>query len=189
MPGKTKAESRRLDADVWREAALRALSEGGLSAVAIEPIAKSLGVTKGSGYWHFKNRDALLAAALEEWELRATEKVILRAREIEDPRARLIALFRQAFTSTMDGRIYLALVGAGHDASVAPVLRRVSKKRIAFLTECYRSMCLTPAQAKNRALVGYASYLGLVMIRSHVSDFGSAQDREDFLQELIARMV
>ena len=47
-------------------AAFRALARGGVDSIAVEPIAAELGATKGSFYWHFKNRDSLVAA-LDEW--------------------------------------------------------------------------------------------------------------------------
>ena len=46
--------------DDWVEAARSAMVEGGIDAVAVEPLARRLGVTKGSFYWHFKDRRALL---------------------------------------------------------------------------------------------------------------------------------
>jgi AcrR family transcriptional regulator len=87
-----------LSAERWRAAALEALADGGVATVAIEPLAKRLGVTKGGGYWHFENREALLSAALDEWKTRTAEVVIARLRRIVDPRERLIALFKQALT-------------------------------------------------------------------------------------------
>ncbi|WP_412543871.1 TetR/AcrR family transcriptional regulator [Longispora sp. K20-0274] len=60
-------QRRRLTAEDWAEAALLAFAEGGLAAVAVEPIATRLGATKGSFYWHFPHRDALVVAALALW--------------------------------------------------------------------------------------------------------------------------
>ena len=59
-----KADRNNLTAERWAEAALDAMAQGGLNAVAVEPIARQLGVTKGSFYWHFTNRGSLVAAAL-----------------------------------------------------------------------------------------------------------------------------
>ena len=73
----------------WSRAAFRALALGGVEAVAVEPIAAELGATKGSFYWHFKNRDALIAATLEEWERRLTDTVIERLERSADPAERL----------------------------------------------------------------------------------------------------
>jgi len=66
VPSRSVPEKRvpTLSVEQWRSAALQALAEGGLRAVAIESLARSLGVTKGSGYWHFENRAALLRAAV-----------------------------------------------------------------------------------------------------------------------------
>ncbi|HXD53500.1 MAG TPA: helix-turn-helix domain-containing protein, partial [Solirubrobacteraceae bacterium] len=52
----------------WERAALAAIRDGGPEAVAVEPLARRLGVTKGSFYWHFANRDGLLGAAIARWE-------------------------------------------------------------------------------------------------------------------------
>ena len=57
----------RLSPDDWFEAARRALIAGGISAVKVEPLAASLGVTIGSFYWHFSNRRALTARLLDHW--------------------------------------------------------------------------------------------------------------------------
>ncbi len=58
----------RLTKDDWLRAARLALLTGGPAAVRVERLATDLGVTKGSFYWHFTDRGALLEALLEEWE-------------------------------------------------------------------------------------------------------------------------
>src|SRR5260221_12707598 len=67
---------RRLTRDDWITAALAAIADGGLAAVGVEPLAARLGATKGSFYWHFKNRDALLEAAIRRWEKETTTDVV-----------------------------------------------------------------------------------------------------------------
>ena len=64
--------STRLSAQDWARAAVKAIANGGLAAVAVEPLARTLGVTKGSFYAHFRNRDELVTAALAEWRERST---------------------------------------------------------------------------------------------------------------------
>jgi AcrR family transcriptional regulator len=58
----------RVEKKDWMRAARLALLEGGPSAVRVETLARKLRVSKGSFYWHFKNRGALLGALLREWE-------------------------------------------------------------------------------------------------------------------------
>src|SRR6478609_2382988 len=57
----------RLDAEAWIAAAFDALAAGGIDAVRVEPLAKALDITKGSFYWHFADRRALLDALLDSW--------------------------------------------------------------------------------------------------------------------------
>ena len=57
----------------WLRAARLALLRGGVEAVRVEKIARDLGVTKGSFYWHFKDRDELLELLLCEWESEVPE--------------------------------------------------------------------------------------------------------------------
>jgi AcrR family transcriptional regulator len=68
----------RLNAQDWADAALIALRSSGAGGVAIEPLARALGATKGSFYWHYRNRKALLEAALGRWEAQETDAVIAR---------------------------------------------------------------------------------------------------------------
>ena len=78
----------RLSRDDWERAALDAIAEGGISAVAVEPLAAALGVTKGSFYAHFPSRDALIEATLTRWE-RSHSESLGELDEIADPAERL----------------------------------------------------------------------------------------------------
>src|SRR5256886_10621558 len=64
---KPKEKPVRLDSQTWIAAAFDALAEGGIDTVRVEPLAKALGITKGSFYWHFADRRALLDAMLHSW--------------------------------------------------------------------------------------------------------------------------
>src|SRR5829696_5322648 len=86
-----------LKAEDWVAAARAAMAEGGIDAVAVEPLARRLGVTKGSFYWHFKDRKALLKATLERWEKESTEARISASRRISDPNERLVRLGEEVF--------------------------------------------------------------------------------------------
>src|SRR3954451_23256880 len=153
----------------WTEAALEALARGGLTAVAVEPIAKSLGATKGSFYWHFADRNALLESALELWERRDTERVIAAVDESQAVRTRLRSLLRLAFTSAVHdgspseggaGGVELAVQLSASHPLVAPALARVTTRRLDFLTALYAELGLPRARARNQALLAYTSFLG-----------------------------
>lgn len=155
-----------LSAGDWTEAALDALARGGLAAVAIEPLAKALGATKGSFYWHFADRNALLQATLELWERRGTDQVLARIDETQDGATRLRNLVRFAFLSVQAdapggaGSIELALQASASHPLVAPTLQRVTKRRVVALTKLYSALGLSRARARDHATLAYTAYLG-----------------------------
>ena len=148
----------------WSAAALAALERNGLVAVAVEPLAKTLGATKGSFYWHFTGRDHLIASALELWERRDTDGVITavdRAAEGADRLRLLLRLVLRAVVETPGaGSIELALQPHADHPMVAPVLARVTARRMATLESLFAEQGLPASQARDRALLAYAAYLG-----------------------------
>jgi AcrR family transcriptional regulator len=155
----------RLSREDWAEAALEAIAEGGLAAVAVVPLAERLGATKGSFYWHFPNREALIEAALAAWEQTTTSAVIA---EIEaasqDPRQQLRLLFKRVTELAARDRIELALLATADHLTVRPVLDRVTRRRIDFTAELFHRLGFPPADAKRRALLAYSTYLGYAQL-------------------------
>jgi AcrR family transcriptional regulator len=158
MAGQTRT---RLSRRAWVQAALDAIAEGGLAAVAVVPLGKQLGATKGSFYWHFANRGALVEAALADWEQSHTAAVIA---EIEassdDPLQQLRLLFRRVTALAARDRIELALLATAGHPTVQPVLDRVTRRRIDFTAHLFQRLGFSRAQAKRRALLAYSAYLG-----------------------------
>lgn len=163
-------EKQRLAKDDWATAALEALAEGGLAAVAIEPLAAKLGATKGSAYWHFANREALVQAALDRWEAEQTDAVIARVEVAGDPREQLRLLFAAAFADPESSRVQLALHAAATDPVVAPVLARVTQRRIDYLAVLYAKVGFPAEDARRRATLAYTTYLGTIQLRRSVPD-------------------
>lgn len=154
----------RLSAEDWAQAALDLIAEQGVAAVAVEPLARRLGVTKGSFYWHFATREALLKAALERWESQDIDTVFAQVEPIADPRARLCELFRRTGREAKSHVIYSALLRALDHALVKPVVERVSRRRMEFLTLAYRQVGMSRGQAVHRARLAYAAYVGFLQL-------------------------
>src|SRR5689334_7970485 len=146
-----------LTAEAWAAAALDAMAGGGLDAVAVEPLARRLNVTKGSFYWHFANREALIKAALDLWEQRETVDVIQGLEDEPDPYQRIVNLFKRANSSHKAGRLYLALAAASDDLRVSETVQRVSTRRLAYLEKCYRALGMDAAEAPLWATFAYAT--------------------------------
>ena len=62
-----------LQPDNWIRAAFARLANEGIESVRIELLARDLGVSKGSFYWHFRDREDLLTCVLDRWEADETE--------------------------------------------------------------------------------------------------------------------
>jgi AcrR family transcriptional regulator len=72
MASPAAARSAPLQPEDWIQAAKTRLAREGIDAVRIEVLCRDLGVSKGSFYWHFRDREDLLHALLSQWE--KTEK-------------------------------------------------------------------------------------------------------------------
>jgi AcrR family transcriptional regulator len=177
MNGRTRAKGPgRLRAQDWVEAAYAAMAEGGVGAVAVEPLARRLGVTRGSFYWHFEDRRSLIEAVLKRWEEEATEATISATGRIPDPRERLVRLAEEAFgevprdDESFGGTVLrrrafdLAVSDAAEDPIVRPFLRRVTERRIGYLEECYRELGLPSEKARHMALLAYTAQAGTVRL-------------------------
>ncbi len=150
----------RLTRDDWVQAALLAIAEGGTAAVAVEPLAARLGATKGSFYWHFRDRRALIEAALATWERTATDEIIADLERIADPVERLRSGLRIAMELEEDEYPDVRLLPSVTDPLVAPVAARVQQKRLASLARCFREMGFPPAESRRRARLANSLYVG-----------------------------
>lgn len=147
----------------WTRAALDTIAEQGIGHVSVERLAARLGTTKGSFYWHFADRPALLEAALARWELVFTDRILERLGEIEDPRLRFRTLFETIFQDHPGVMIDAALLADSRDPLVSPVLERVARKRLAFVERIFVQLGRRPA--KDPALLACTAYIGLAQLR------------------------
>lgn len=76
--------STRLDREDWINAAVKLFSEEGIDAVMVDPIARRLNVTRGSFYWHFRNREHLLEEILSFWNQHCTASMLAQIEPLND---------------------------------------------------------------------------------------------------------
>ncbi|MEO8746374.1 MAG: helix-turn-helix domain-containing protein [Rhodanobacter sp.] len=187
MTDRDQPERTRLSAEDWELAALESIAEQGISALAVETLARQLGVTKGSFYWHFRNREALLNATLERWEEYGEAEIIVPIERMPDPRQRLPELFRRVAHELQAHRVYAALLKALDDPRVVTVMARVSRRRMEFLTAIYREAGLEPLQALNRARLTYAAYVGFLQLNFTLGlPRLSHEEFDDYVEQMIA---
>lgn len=152
--------SSRLDKQDWVIAGLKTLSRDGIDAVRVEPLAAKLKVTKGSFYWHFKDRKALLTAMLSLWKREATHAII---DEVEQrggsAKERLRTLFEIVLKS--DGKLELAIrAWATTDKTVAGAVKTIDGKRIGYTENLFHDLGFSSVEATARAHIAYHSLIG-----------------------------
>ncbi|RNF85985.1 TetR/AcrR family transcriptional regulator [Montanilutibacter psychrotolerans] len=182
--------SGRLSADDWAQAALDLIAEQGVAAVAVEPLARRLGVTKGSFYWHFPSRDALLVAALERWEKVEQEMVFGKLEAIPDASQRLRSLFDMVAHEFKSHIIYSELLKALDHPAVQPVIGRVSERRMDYLTASFRQAGLNRNDAQHRARLAYAAYVGFLQLNLQLHQTRLQHDEfEAYVEHVMATLI
>lgn len=158
MVQKTDRRSR----EDWIAAALAAMAEGGVDNVRVEPLAKRLGVTKGSFYWHFADRNTLLDALLERWIEMQTGSVIEDVEGRGGTAADILANVIGHIVR-MDVGLEVGLRNwAATDARVSAVIEQVDARRIAHLASIMERAPMPAAVAQERARFLYCAFIGEV---------------------------
>lgn len=145
----------------WLVHGLEALRVYGLRGLGAEPLAKLIGVTKGSFYNQFKDRQDLLNSILELWEKEVTGKVINRiARVPGGPKKRLLAMLEYVLQDKFDKYDPAMRAWASHDETAAEVVRRVDKERLSFMKSLFEEAGFSKREAEMRARVMYYYMIG-----------------------------
>jgi AcrR family transcriptional regulator len=169
MAKRKAQESPAVGGEAWVAAGLRALAAGGIEAVRVEVLARQLGLTKGSFYWHFADRRALLDAMLARWEAASTTDVIS---EVDghggSPAERLARLISLCFRGGGVDRLESALRRWGSiDDAIPPVLARIDEARISYVAALLTEHGLPGAIARDRARLLYLAIIGEFTWTSH----------------------
>lgn len=160
----------------WLLAGLDALRKGGVGAVRVERLAADVGVTKGSFYWHFRDRGALLEALLEFWSREMTDAEFERIQTLRGGlAARLLALAEDVLEKGM-GRYDPAIrAWARHDRKVAAAVAQVDRRRVRALTGFFEEGGFGAAEARTRARLFYTFLLGEPQVRAPAREPGELE--------------
>ena len=161
----TRDETKRapqLTRDGWIEAALAVLVEEGVEAVQITQLAKRLGVTRGSFYWHFTSREELLDALIAEWRARNSDVMLSALAESESLQQGILDLFAVWVDHTrFDPQLDQAVRDwARRSESVRESVTREETNRVAAIAEFYCRHGFAKTEAFIRARVIYFTQLG-----------------------------
>ncbi|MGV6852458.1 MAG: TetR/AcrR family transcriptional regulator [bacterium] len=183
-------ERHRLSAADWEIAALGVIAESGVQSISIESMARDMKVTKGSFYWHFSTRDALIMAALERWE--QEDMTLMTASDVDETNAetKLIKLFQLVGQELPTHSVYSALFLSPEHPIVAPILERVSKRRMRILSTAFRDLGMSDKVARYRARLTYTAYIGFLQLTKQMHGVHLRGDEfEEYMQHLIETLV
>ena len=152
----------------WLETGYRALIEGGVDAVKIQPLARQLGLSRTSFYWFFEDREALLTALIDGWAERTTIPMIGAAREYAESLAEAMLNVLACFLpDRFDSRLEFAVRSWGlQDASVAARVAEADEARLAALREMLVRWGRPEQEADVRARTIYLTQIGYISMRA-----------------------
>lgn len=170
----------------WIDAALDAMAEGGLGAVRVEALARTLGVTKGGFYWHFTDRQALLDEMLDAWQQAGTEDIIAQVdSQPTDARAKLRRLYELTGSANSLAAELAIRDWSRHDNDIAGRLRRVDDRRMEHLRSLFSEFCVDEQDVEARSILAYSLLIGNYFIAANHGGWS----RPQVLQFAIDRLL
>lgn len=150
-------------ADDWVSASRAFLVKGGIESVKVEPLARYLGVTPGSFYWHFKNRASLHRWLLRDWLASNVTPFFSTFEAAEpEPREQYLALaYVWILSPEFDPAFDVAIRNWGLTSKlVSRLMRQVDRKRIGLYRSIFEEFGHDERAAFVRARTMYYHQIG-----------------------------
>jgi len=148
----------RVSRNDWVRESIAVLGEAGVKGLKIVAIAKRMGVTSGSFYWHFKGLSDLLDAILNHWEHHLTDHIIQDAINFSgSSEQRILNLMKQVISEGAGEHDHAISIWSRTDNKVLEVYNRTLTRRFEFCASMFEQANFTPdaAKVRGRLLVAY----------------------------------
>lgn len=174
----------------WIDAATEVLTERGIDSVRLDALARQLEVTRGSFYWHFRDREELLRRVLQSWRERNTEQLTHRLQNASNDAVEqlrdIISLPFRGRAAERAARIELAIrAWARRDATARQVVDEADASRIGYIAQVFSSLGFGIGEARGRAYLLY-SY---VVAESQMANQGAAAPRRVLVERLMQTVL
>lgn len=172
-----------LSAKDWLDQGLATLAKNGFTALKAEPLAKALGVSRGSFYWHFADIGAYHAAILAHWREVAAEQIIANVEAGSKDDNPLALLLRRVFGEklTLEKAVR---TWASVDATARAAVQAIDRRRLGYVEGLLVQTGLTADAARARAQILYWAFLGFAL-----SDQPLPKARQQAVLEELLRMA
>lgn len=154
--------------DAWLKAAYDVLTEDGVEAVKIMPLARRLNTARSGFYWHFKDRDALLEAMITHWEARNTGNLVARCEAYGDTICEsMLNLFDCWLDAALfDAPLDLAIRNwARNDAGLQARLSHADTRRKDAIEAMFLRHGYAPDDASIRAATVFYTQIGYISMQ------------------------
>lgn len=173
----------------WIEAATEVLVDRGIDSVRVDMLARELKVTRGSFYWHFRDREDLLRAVLQGWRAHATEQLTRRLESAhDDPREQirdLISLPFRGRAAVRAARIELAIrAWARRDDMARAFVDEADAARIGYIAQVFSSLGFPIVEARSRAFLLYSYEVAESLLAAQGSA-GQRAERARLVEQLL----
>ena len=179
-----------LTPQTWIDAATEVLVDRGIDHVRVDVLATELGVTRGSFYWHFRDREDLLRQVLQAWRFRATNELTSRlkqdGRDATTQLRDVISLPHRGRAAARAARIELAIrAWARRDPVARGALDEADAIRIDYHRQIFEALGFATQEARLRAFVLYSCEVAESLLRGQGGREPEHQVRQDFLAALM----
>lgn len=173
----------------WLRGAADLLVEKSIDGVRVDALARQLGVTRGSFYWHFTDRDDLLQRLLQSWKQVQTEQVIAahggQPGDAQTVIRELAELPFHGVSARRGGAVELAIrAWARRDDMARTVVDEVDALRLEYIRTIFRALGFDDPQSCHRAFLLYAYMQAESLFRAQGSDADKAARRR-FVEQLL----
>ena len=151
-----------LSAKDWLNEGLKALAARGFTALKAEPLAKAMGVSRGSFYWHFADIGAFHTTILKHWREVAAEQIIAGLEAAAKTESPLPILLRQTFASrlTLEKAVR---TWATLDPTARKAVQAIDRRRLGYVENLLRRTGVAPEMARARAQILYGAFIGFAL--------------------------
>ena len=163
-----------LSAKDWLSHGMKTLANEGFAALRVVPLAKAMGVSRGSFYWHFADIDAFHLEILKLWRDIAAERIIADIEAVSEKDNALELLLRRVLGERR-GLENAVRRWAVVDPAAKDAVQAIDKRRVSYVEGLLRTSGVAPHDAGLRAQILYWTYLGFALSDRTLS---SAQQRD-----------
>ncbi|AZT85593.1 TetR/AcrR family transcriptional regulator [Marinobacter sp. NP-4(2019)] len=184
-------EKAQLTRDDWLDAAAGEVASGGFSQLRVLTLAKKLGVTRGSFYWHFKDHEDLVVSFLDRWRDRRLHELQYwkpQGGDVETELRRILELLlTDASRNIRRLQVELAVRDyARRNDYAAELVTQVDEARVRQNCTLFERLSQDPQHIKDLSLLLYVATIGSQVVLTGKKGDETAIRR---IEDLMARIV